>query len=122
LSNRLVCVILIFSASIAATSASQAAWAIAQSDNGEPIVARQCATEEEAKNNALEGCAKRTQNCEIVANDWEGCVAIANNGTKGTKWGFGQSHSKPRARTAALASCDAVAGGQCEITHEFCGR
>jgi hypothetical protein len=122
MSNKLACALLIFAASLAATSASQAAWAIAQGDDGKPIVSRQYPVEGAARAQALRDCAKYTQNCKIVLADPQGCAALANNGTKSTKWGFGESHTKPRARQAAVAQCEALAGaGQCKVVHEFCG-
>lgn len=120
MSKKLACALLIFAVPIAATSASQAAWAIAQGADGKPIVSRQYPVEAEARASALSDCGKLTQNCQIVLSDPQGCAALANNGTKRTKWGFGESHTKPRARQTALAQCEAVAGaGQCKV--EFCG-
>lgn len=103
---------------IAALQPAQAAWAVAQSDNGQPFSQR-FRLPDEAHANAMDACKQRYQNCRVVISGNSGCVAIA---TTGSQWGVAKGGSQPRADAAALAICEGLNAGACRIEHQFCGR
>lgn len=72
-----------------------------------------------ARDDALNACRQRYQNCKIVIAGGSGCVAIA---TTGNQWGVAKAGSQRRANAAALDICEGLNAGACRIELEFCGR
>ena len=95
-----------------------AAWAVAQSGNGQPFVQR-FRTPDMARDAVLEACGQSYQSCRVVIEGGSGCVAIA---TTGSQWGVAKAGMKQRASAAALGVCEGLGAGPCRIEHEFCGQ
>jgi hypothetical protein len=95
-----------------------AAWAVAQSDSGQPFV-RRFNTPDHSREAALDACGQSNQSCRLVVEGGSGCVAIA---TTGSQWGVAKAGTRPRALAAALDICERLGAGACRIEHEFCGQ
>lgn len=95
-----------------------AAWAVAQSGNGQPFLQR-FRTPEMARDAVLEACSQSSQSCRVVIEGGSGCVAIA---TTGSQWGVAKAGMQQRASAAALGACESLGAGACRIEYEFCGQ
>lgn len=101
-----------------ASQPTVAAWAVAQSGNGQPFLQR-FRTPEMARNAVLDACGQNNQSCRVVIEGGSGCVAIA---TTGSQWGVAKAGMQQRASAAALGVCESLGAGACRIEYEFCGQ
>lgn len=101
-----------------AAQPASAAWAVAQSGNGQPFVQR-FRTPDMARDAVLQACGQSYPSCRVVIEGGSGCVAIA---TTGSQWGVAKAGMKQRASAAALGVCEGLGVGACRIEHEFCGQ
>lgn len=101
-----------------ASQPALAAWAVAQSGNGQPYLQR-FRTPEMARDAVLDACGQRQQSCRVVLEGGSGCAAIA---TTGTQWRVAKAGTQQRASASALGACESLGVGACRIEHEFCGQ
>jgi len=99
---------------------AQAAWAVALTAGGNPIVVGGLQSGKVAKERALQSCFKEFgKRCSIVATGNNDCAAMANAGEG--KWGVGSGRTKKAAGKVALQQCTSQHGDQCKVVHAFCG-
>ena len=107
-------------------SAAEASFAIALVQGGDPVVHGHNgyqANYDEAPG-AIADCNHlfKTTQCRIIAQGSSGCVALANNGAKGTaiRWTVGQARRKDLADQIAQEACQTQFHGNCRVVHDFC--
>jgi hypothetical protein len=107
--------------SFSATQSYAYYWAAAAGTNGLPLVAYNYPSLSGATSSVLHRCEQDgLGDCKVVASGTSGCFAAAATSANPPRRGYGTATRKFDAGGKALAACQALKAGKCQIIYMDC--